>query len=128
MARPHSTGLTEREAELMEILWSRGASTADDVREALRDRPHDSTVRTLLRILKQKGYVRIVKRQPAMYEATVERADVQTTATRSLLARFFGGSVEALVMRLVEDDDLSLEKLAELRKSLARQKRKGPKK
>jgi predicted transcriptional regulator len=44
-------------------------------------------------------------------------------ATRSLLARFFGGSVEALVMRLMEDEELTVEQLAELRKSLSRRKR-----
>jgi predicted transcriptional regulator len=127
MARPSSKVLTERETQLMNILWARGPSTAEIVREALSDRPHDSTVRTLLRILKKKGYVRILERQPAIYEAMVARSDVQRKVTRSLLARFFGGSVEALVMRLVEDEELSVEQLAQLRKSLSRRKRKGEK-
>lgn len=125
MARPNSTVLTEREAQLMDVLWTQGESTAEAVREALPDRPHDSTVRTLLRILKQKGYVRIVGQQPATYAAKVARNDVQKTAARSLIARFFGGSVEALVMRLVEDEELSVEQLAQLRKSLSKRKRKG---
>ncbi|HUE16431.1 MAG TPA: BlaI/MecI/CopY family transcriptional regulator [Planctomycetaceae bacterium] len=127
MARPSSKVLTEREYQLMNILWTRGPSTAETVREALSDRPHDSTVRTLLRILKRKGYVRILGQHPAIYEATVARSDVQIKAARSLLTRFFGGSVEALVMRLVEDEELSMEQLAQLRKSLSRRKRKGEK-
>lgn len=125
MARPASELLTEREAQIMEILWSRGQSTAEAVREALPDGPHDSTVRTMLRILKQKGYVRIARRQPAVYEAAVPRARVQAQAAGSLLARFFGGSVEALVLRLVEDERLSTAELGRLRKSLARRKGKG---
>jgi|HubBroStandDraft_6_1064221.scaffolds.fasta_scaffold413215_2 BlaI family penicillinase repressor len=127
MARPTTRVLTDREAQLMSILWTKGPSTAEVVREALSDRPHDSTVRTLLRILKKKGYVRILGQQPAAYEATVAQTDVQLKATRSLLARFFGGSVEALVMRLVEDEELTPKQLARLRKSLSRRKRKGDK-
>src|SRR5580704_6863936 len=127
MPRPSAKVLTDREAQLMNVLWTSGPSTAEAVREALKDRPHDSTVRTLLRILKKKGYVRISGQQPAVYEAVVLRTHVQTKATRSLLARFFGGSVEALVMRLVEDEELTVEQLAELRKSLSRRKRKRDK-
>ncbi len=127
MARPSAKVLTDREVQLMNVLWTNGPSTAEAVREALKDRPHDSTVRTLLRILKKKGYVRILGQQPAVYEAAVGRSDVQIKATRSLLTRFFGGSVEALVMRLVEDEQLTVEQLAELRKSLSRRKRKRDK-
>ena len=127
MARPSAKVLTDREAQLMNVLWTNGPSTAEVVREALKDRPHDSTVRTLLRILKKKGYVRILGQQPAVYEAAVVRTDVQLKATRSLLTRFFGGSVEALVMRLVEDEELTVEQLAQLRKSLSGRKRKGDK-
>jgi predicted transcriptional regulator len=127
MARPSAKVLTDREVQLMNVLWTNGPSTAEAVREALQDRPHDSTVRTLLRILRKKGYVRIRGQQPAVYEAAVGRADVQIKATRSLLTRFFGGSVEALVMRLVEDEELTVDQLAELRKSLSRRKRKGDK-
>jgi BlaI family penicillinase repressor len=127
MPRPSAKVLTEREAQLMNVLWTSGPSTAEAVREALKDRPHDSTVRTLLRILKRKGYVRVLAQQPAVYEAAVARNDAQTKATRSLLARFFGGSVEALVMRLLEDEELTVEQLAQLRKSLSHRKRKGDK-
>jgi predicted transcriptional regulator len=127
MARPSSELLTERETQLMEVLWTKGPSTAEAVREQLSDKPHDSTVRTLLRILKTKGYVRIRGRQPAIYEAAVPRTRVQTKAARSLLARFFGGSVEALVVRMVDDEELSDEELDHLRKLLAKHKRQGEK-
>jgi predicted transcriptional regulator len=125
MARPPSELLTVREAQLMEVLWDQGPSTAEAVCKSLSDSPHDSTVRTLLRILKEKGYVRIRGRQPAIYEAMVARTRVQTNATRSLLARFFGGSVEELVVRLVEDEQLSSDQLEQIRKSLKQRKLKG---
>jgi predicted transcriptional regulator len=125
MARPFSDLLTAREAQIMEILWQRGPSTAEIVREALADRPHDSTVRTLLRILKDKGYVCICGRQPAVYEAKIAKVQVQKNVTRSLLARFFGGSAEALMHRLVEDEKLTPAQLEKWRQSLAKRKTKG---
>jgi BlaI family transcriptional regulator, penicillinase repressor len=125
MARSPSELPTDREAQLMEVLWNQGPSTAEAVCKALPDAPHDSTVRTLLRILKEKGYVRIRGRQPAIYEPIVARTRVQSKATESLLARFFGGSVQELVQRLVEDEQLSSEQLEQLRKSLKQRKRKG---
>jgi BlaI family transcriptional regulator, penicillinase repressor len=50
---------------------------------------------------------------------------VQAKATRNLLARFFAGSADALVLRLVEDEQISTEQLDRLRKSLSQRKRKG---
>src|SRR6478735_4424926 len=99
MTRPSSDFLTEREAQIMDVLWSRGEATAETVRLALPDEPHDSTVRTLLRVLKDKGYVRIVGRNPAAYEPLVSREKAQSTATQSLLARLFQGAAESLVLR-----------------------------
>ncbi len=40
----------------MEVLWNLGSATAEQVREQLPDQPHDSTVRTLLRVLVEKGF------------------------------------------------------------------------
>ena len=128
MPRPPSELLTDREAQIMEILWNRGQATAEEVRAALADEPHDSTVRTLLRVLKEKGYARITGRQPAVYEPAVPRADVQQSAARRLLDRFFGGSADQLVMRLLEDEHLSAEQLEQLKKQFASQRRKGGRK
>jgi BlaI family transcriptional regulator, penicillinase repressor len=125
MARRPSRLLTDRESQIMHVLWQQGPSTAEAIRLALPDRPHDSTVRTLLRVLKQKGYVRVRGRQPATYESKVTRTQVQTKAARNLLQRFFGGSVEALVTRLVDDEELSFAQLEQIRKTLSQRKRKG---
>ncbi len=116
MARPASEILTERESQIMDVLWSAGEATAERVRESLAGQPHDSTVRTLLRILRDKGYVRLVGRQPVIYRPVVSRRKVQRKATRSLLERFFGGSANALVLRLLEDEELTPKQLAELKR------------
>ena len=125
MPRPPSEFLTEREAQIMDVLWSRGQATAETVRHALPDEPHDSTVRTLLRVLKDKGYVRIIGRNPASYEPLVSREKAQSAATQSLLTRLFQGAADSLVLRLLEDDQLTTEQIAELRKKIKSRKRKG---
>ena len=117
MARPASSTLTPREAQIMQVLWETGPATADRIRESLPDRPHDSTVRTLLRVLEEKGCVRHTARGKAyVYKAAVRRANAERTALHTVLQRFFGGSAEALVLRLIEDEHISPEQLEELRR------------
>jgi predicted transcriptional regulator len=120
--RSRSEALTEREAQVMDVLWRLGPATAEQVREALPGRPHDSTVRTLLRVLEGKGHVARDDRGTAYtFRATVDRARAQLTAIRGLLNRFFGGSAEDLVLRLVEDEVITPEQLEEIRQSLQTQ-------
>ena len=125
MPRPSSDFLTEREAQIMDILWTQGEATAETVRLELPGEPHDSTVRTLLRVLKDKGYVRIIGRNPATYKPLISREKAQSKATQSLLARLFQGAADALVLRLLEDDKLTTEQIADLRKKIKSRKRKG---
>ncbi len=121
MPRPGSDSLTAREAQIMAILWDTGAVTAEQIREALPDQPHDSTVRTLLRVLEAECYVRHVIRGKAYeYRPAVGRARAERKALRSLLSRFFGGSAEALVLRLIEDEQLTPEQIEQLKKSPSR--------
>lgn len=118
MARPGSETLTEREAQIMDVLWRNAEATAEQVREALPDEPHDSTVRTLLRVLESKGYVAHESRGKAfVYRASVPRERAQRHAVRSLLSRFFGGSAEHLVLSLIEDERITPEQLEEIRES-----------
>lgn len=119
MARPVADILTEREAQIMDVLWRRESATADQVRSALHDEPHDSTVRTLLRILETKGYVAHSARGKSyLYRAKVARSQAQKSAARQFLARLFGGSAESLVLRLIEDEALTGAQLEEIRKSI----------
>jgi predicted transcriptional regulator len=118
MARRASESLTEREAQIMEIVWRLGEATAEQVRRALQGRPHDSTVRTLMRVLETKGYLAHEARGKLyVYRATVEKHRVQRVALRSLLKRFFAGSAEDLVLRLIADEYLTQEQLDELRQA-----------
>ena len=107
MARPPSETLTGREAQVMDAVWRLGEATAEQVRAALPQPLHDSTVRTLLRVLESKGYLRHEARGKAfVYRAAIGRQKAQRHALRSLPARFFGGSAEDLVLRLIEDEQI----------------------
>jgi BlaI family transcriptional regulator, penicillinase repressor len=118
VARPPSETLTGREAQIMDVLWRVDEATAEQVRASLVDPLHDSTVRTLLRVLVSKGYVVQEPRGKAFaYRAAIGRAGAQRKALGSVLARFFGGSAEDLVLRLIEDERLTPEQLDEIRRA-----------
>jgi BlaI family penicillinase repressor len=120
MVRPASDILTERESQIMHVLWSLGKATAEQVREALPDRPHDSTIRTLLRVLETKGHVvHEASGKAYVYRAAIARSKAQGRALRSVLARFFGGSVEDLLVRLIETEELTPEQLEGIRKTVS---------
>lgn len=118
MARPRSETLTKRETEVMNVLWDRQEAMAGQVRRALPDELHDSTVRSLLRVLEQKGYVEhSVKGKAYVFRPTIDRVQNERSVIGSVLKKFFGGSAEALVLRLIEDDHLTSEQLDELRRA-----------
>ncbi len=108
MPRLKTETLTERETEILNALWTLGAASAEEIRAALPGRPHDSTVRTLLRILETKGYVvHETKGKSYIYRPKVERTQAQRSALRNLVSRLFAGSAEDLVVRLIEDEALT---------------------
>ncbi len=108
----------------MDAIWRLGRATAEQVRDALPEPLHDSSVRTLLRILESKGYLQHeVQGKAYVYHAAVVRAKAQGKAMRELLTRFFGGSAEDLVMRLLEEKHLTPEQLDDLRNSAPKRTR-----
>jgi predicted transcriptional regulator len=118
MARTPSETLTGREAQIMDAVWSLGEATAEQVRAALPEPLHDSTVRTLLRVLEEKGYLRHEARGKAyVYRAAIGRQKAQRRALTSILARFFGGSAPDLVLRLIEDERITPQQLDLLRRA-----------
>ena len=118
MPRPSSESLTKRESQIMQILWDLEQATAEEIRERLSGQPHDSSVRTLLRVLKTKGYVRYRTEGKAyVYRPAVVREKVQKKAISSLLKQFFGGSSDALLLHLLEQEQITPEQLEELKKT-----------
>ena len=94
----------------MDYVWSHETVTAEACREALAGSwpMKESTMRTVLRRLEAKGYVtHSVDGRTFLYRAVQPPVSVATRAVRQLIDRFCGGSAEALVVGLVNDDVLS---------------------
>jgi predicted transcriptional regulator len=112
--------LTDREADVMRVLWDRGPSTVAEVRAALKDDLAYTTVLTILRILEAKGYVGHEEEgRGHRYFASVKQQAAQASALHHITAKLFNGSAELLLTRLVSDRKLSPEQLRRLRKLLA---------
>ncbi|MGA3327063.1 MAG: BlaI/MecI/CopY family transcriptional regulator [Terriglobia bacterium] len=118
--RPRALG--ELEQLLMEFIWSRGSSTAEACREALLPvRPlKDSTIRTVLRRLEEKGLLtHRVEGRTFLYQATQARRHFAARAVQHIIDRFCGGSVEQLLVGMVEDKVLKQKDLEHLARRIA---------
>jgi BlaI family transcriptional regulator, penicillinase repressor len=118
VARKPSTGLTDAEHRIMNVLWDLSEATVGDVVERIQGppRPAYNTVLTLLRILERKGYVRHEKQGRAFtYAPIVNRIEARRGALTHLLSRFFNGSREQLVMDLLGHDDVDADQLAHVK-------------
>jgi BlaI family transcriptional regulator, penicillinase repressor len=110
---------TDRELDVMTVLWAAGSATVPEVRERLRENFAYNTVLTVLRVLEEKGYVRHEEEGRAYrYIPTVDRETAGTTALRRMLDTVFGGSPELLLTNLVNDQKLSAAELKKLRSLL----------
>lgn len=107
---------TDRELDVMGVLWERGPSTVSEVREAMSDDLAYTTVLTVLRVLEEKGHVGHQEEGRAhRYFPHVERADAGRSALRRLTRKIFRGSPEMLLTQLVADRDLGEEDLRRMR-------------
>jgi BlaI family penicillinase repressor len=117
---------TDRELDIMKVLWARGASTVAQVRDALEEDLAYTTVLTMLRTLEAKGHVDHDEEGKAhRYRATVSEATARRSALSKVVDRVFGGSAELLLTHLVKDRKLSDDELARLRALLSRRAGRG---
>lgn len=119
MPRKKTKGFTEREAEIMAILWERGNASVEEIRERLVGVPSASTVRTLLAIMADRGLVADDgKGYAKSYHPRIDQAEAQGSALRRLIDGLFAGSAEALLLRLVDEGKVDLEQLQRLQARL----------
>ena len=119
--------LSRRERQIMEIVYAIGEATATDVLQRLDDAPTRTSVRTLLRILEEKGHLRHRKRnREFVYSPTRQRARAGLSAFQRLLQTFFDGSLEKAVAAHLSDPDteLSEDELKRLSSIIRQAKRK----
>jgi len=109
--------LTELQQAILDVLWARGPATSEQVREALlpRHKLKDSSIRTLLRRLEARGFLRhAVDGKVFRYAATVGQQRFAARAVRSIIDRFHAGSVEQFLVGMVDEKVLSPDELDRL--------------
>ena len=118
------TGLGDLEQEVMDLVWRHGEITADQVRERLGRDLKDSTVRTVLRRLEDKGYVlHGVCNRTYVYRPSERPQLVAARAVKGILDRFCEGSMEALLVGMIDAEVLDRQELQDLAKKIAAAKR-----
>ena len=128
MAQWPEAHLSRRERQIMDIIYARGAASAADVLADLPDPPGKTAVRTLLRILEEKGHLK--HRQEGLtyvYLPSRSRGHAGRSAFRRVLRTFFEGSLEKAVAAHLGDSaaDLSEEELARLANLIKLARNKG---
>jgi BlaI family penicillinase repressor len=110
---------TDRELDVMTVLWEDGPSTVADVRRRLADPLAYTTVLTVLRTLEEKGHVGHTEEGRAFrYHSLVDRGEARGSALERVRRTLFDGSAKLLVSHLVKDRSLSEEDLEGIRRLL----------
>lgn len=111
----------------MLAVYERGEASAAEIGAAIEDPPSNSAVRALIRILVEKGKLKVRREgKRNVYAPTTSASVAKLSAARNLLRTFFGGSMEQAMTTLLSEKDfeLSAEELARL-EELVREKRKA---
>ena len=120
---------TALEQIILDYVWAHPNCTADQCREGLaNERPlKDSTIRTILRKLEEKGYVaHDIEGRTVLFRAVDTKRNVAVEAAQQLIDRFCGGSVEELLVGLVDNQVLEPKQLQRLAEKIAARKEKKP--
>lgn len=122
-----NTKLTSLEQFIMEYVWAHPDCTAETCREGIAKQRalKDSTIRTILRKLEEKGYAaHKVEGRTFVYRAVDTRRNVAVYAAQQLIERFCDGSVEDLLVGMVDNQLLQPKQLRQLAEKIASRKEK----
>ena len=113
--------LTDLQQAILDFIWAKGAVTSEEVREGLLPRHplKDSSVRTLLRRLEERGYLaHKAEGKVFVYRAKVRARSVAARAVRHIIERFCAGSAEQFLVGMVDENVLSMDEIRRLAKKV----------
>jgi len=120
MPRKPSKTFTDKELEIMRVVWERGEASVKQIQESLPGERHYNSILTIIRVLEQKKHLtHRAEGRTFIYRAKESREKSHRQILKHLVNGVFGGSAASLVLNLVETGDLSGEDLNEIRKELA---------
>ena len=108
--------LTEKEAELMNLLWEHGPLFVREMLDLLPEpKPHFNTVATTVRILESKGYVEHEVFGPShRFRAIADKNEFRSKSLGEVIRNFFGNSYKVAISSLIEDEKISVEEVKEI--------------
>jgi BlaI family transcriptional regulator, penicillinase repressor len=119
----HVTDLGDLERAVLNLVWKHGPTTADAVQKLLERPLKESTVRTVLRRLEDKGYLsHTVDNRTFVYSATEERSKAAARAVKRIVDRFCNGSVEEVLVGMVDAKIVDRRELQRLAEKIAKAK------
>ena len=129
MPRKPSETFTDKELEIMQIVWELGEATTRQIQERLSGMRHYNSVLTIVRVLEKKGHLTHREdKKTYIYRATESRETSRSSVLGYLVKQVFGGSASSLVLNLVETGDLTSKDIEEIRKQIAARSTKSGKK
>lgn len=114
--------LTQRELDIMSVLWDLGEATVNEVRDRVDPNLAYTSISTMIRMLELKGYVshRRGEGKTHVYFPVIDRETAGKSALGRVLDKIYGGSPIKLVAQLMEQHELSEKELARMRDLLKR--------
>jgi len=119
MPRKPSKTFTDREMEIMRIIWELGEASARQIQERLSGDRHYNSVMTIIRVLEKKR--RLTHREEGrayIYRPAESREKSRSRVLRELVKHVFGGSSASLVLHLAETGELTREDIDEVRRKM----------
>src|SRR6185503_5653131 len=116
MARKPSELFTDKELEIMKLIWQMGEVTVKDIQEQLPGTQHYNSVLTIIRVLERKGHlVHRAEGKTYFYQAGESKENSHARLLRHLVDQVFGGSAASVVLNLVQEGDLTPKDLDDIR-------------
>jgi predicted transcriptional regulator len=108
--------LTNREEEIMEVFWTKGAIYVKDIIDEMPDpKPHYNTVSTIVRGLEDKGFVGHEQfGNTYRYSAIISREEFSKDTIKSMVGKYFNKSYASVVSMFVEEEKISIEEIKAL--------------
>jgi BlaI family transcriptional regulator, penicillinase repressor len=121
MPRKPSKVFTDKEMEIMKIVWHKGEATVKDIQEQLPGNPHYNSVLTIIRVLERKGHlVHRAEGKTYFYSAGENKERARTRLLRHMVDQVFGGSAASVVLNLIQAGDITKKDLDDIRSKIAR--------
>src|SRR4029453_9113345 len=116
MPRKPSKVFTDKEMEIMKVVWQVGEATVKEIQRRLPGEPHYNSVLTIIRVLERKGHlVHRAEGKTHFYRAGESKEKASSRLLRHLVDQVFGGSAASVVLNLVQAGELTPKDLDDIR-------------